>query len=111
MKGLGCAFVGIVIVSLAITAGLYIVVDGLSGYGQAREQTKQVQIVADASVDIAQINADAAVEIAGINADATKKTSMAFVAFYALRAILWGAGLVWAVIIGGLIWRKVGDYV
>lgn len=102
---------GIVIVSLAITAGLYIVVDGLSGYGQAREQTKQAQIVADASVDIAQINADAAVEIASINADATKKTSVSFVAFYALRSILWGAGLVWAFVVGSLIWRRVGDYV
>ena len=87
-------FCRIVIVSLAITAGLYIVVDGLSGYGQAREQTKQVQIVADASVDIAQINADAAVEIAGINADATKR--LLWPSLPSMRCGLFCGALAWS---------------
>lgn len=57
---------------------------------EAYEQTKQVQITADANVEIAKVNADA-----------TKKTSPAFSLFYLLRYLVWlsaAAVALWVVV-------------
>ncbi len=104
-RGLGCALIVIVFMSIVTASGIYAIATKIADYGEAREQTKQVQIVADASVSMAQINADTTVTVAKINADATKKTSMAFVAFYAVRALLVGGGIVWALVAGAVIQR------
>lgn len=71
-------------VAIVTSCGIAMIASRLADYGEAREQTKQVQIVADA-----------AVEIEAIRADAEKKTSLAFTLFYLARAATWAAGLVW----------------
>lgn len=93
-KGLGCGLIVIIFMAIVAASGIYAIATKIADYGEAREQTKQVQIVADAAVKIAETNADA-----------TKKTSMTFVAFYAVRALLWGGGIVWALVAGAVIQR------
>lgn len=98
MKGLGCAFLGIVFVAILTATGICAIATSLAGYGEAREQTRQAQILADMTAKVANIEANKAVKIAYIEADATKKTSWPFVGFYLLRALLWMAGVLWLLV-------------
>lgn len=61
------------------------------------------EINADVAVRLAEINSDTAVQLAEINADVTKKTSGTFVMFYLVRGLMWGAGILCAVGLVGLV--------
>lgn len=92
-KGLGCAMALIVMMAVVCATGIYMVAARIADNVPAKEQTKQVEIRANADVAIAEINANAAVNMARINADTTKKTTGAFTLFYVARALLWAMGL------------------
>lgn len=98
MKGLGCALALILFIAIVTMAGIGLVATSMAGYGQAREQTKQVAIRETEATNRTRIEWDARVEIAEVQADATRKTSWAFVGFYLLRALLWIAGALWLLV-------------
>lgn len=95
----GCALLIVIFVAIVTSCGIASIATRLADYGEAREQTRQVQIVADA-----------AVEIEAIRADATKKTSLAFALFYLARAITWAAGLVWFAVAVALVRKWTVNY-
>ena len=92
-RGLGCAMALIIMMAVVCATGIYMVASKIADNAPAREQTKQVEIRANADVAIAQITADAYVDAARTNADTTKKTTGVFTLFYVARALLWGMGL------------------
>lgn len=87
-------------VALVTASGIFAIAMKTADYGEAREVTRQVQIMADRDVSIAQINASRDVDIATIAADVTKQTSFIYWFGYFGRM----AGVAVAILVVIMIW-------